>query len=85
MEVSFKDHLTLPHSMGRQLSLEILPGIALEEVLFCPPHPLCLFHSFIKCLWAFHEHRKYFYAAVFQRDLNGRTCVAFKELRCYDY
>ncbi|MFH0811290.1 MAG: hypothetical protein V2A69_00430, partial [Pseudomonadota bacterium] len=68
-----KIRLTLPHSMERQISVEILPGIAPEDVLLCPPHLLCLFHRFIKCPAAFHEHRKYFYEAAFERDLHGRT------------
>ena len=49
VEVSFKSCLTLPHSMGRQISVEIPPRIAPEEVLICSLLPLCLFQGFIKC------------------------------------
>jgi len=69
--------------MGRQIRLEILPGITPEGVLLRYPQPLCLFHSFIKCLGALHELWKYFYEAAFSRDLHGQALMAFKKLNCY--
>ena len=83
VEVSFKYRLTLPHSMGRQISVKIPPGTAPEDVLICSPQPLCLFHSPVKCLGAFHELRDYFYEAAFERDLHSQTLMAFKELKCH--
>jgi len=56
--------------MGRQISVEILP-----------PHLLCLFHRFIKCPGAFHEHGKYFYEAAFERDLHGLGLNGFQRAK----
>ena len=83
MEVSLKTRLTLPHFMGRQISIEILPRIAPEDTLLCSLQPLCLFHSFINCLGALREPRKYFYEAAFERGLHGQAFMGFKELKCY--
>jgi len=71
VEVSFKTRLTLPYSMGRQISVEILPGIAPEDILLCPLQLLCLFHSPIRCLGASRELRIDFYEAAFERDLHA--------------